>query len=197
MQFKSNSQAGQDYFVYKIIGTSGTFLDIGCNDPQYINNTYSLEKVGWKGVCIDIDDYSQKYSNERTATFIQADLLSENWFDKFSEKNTIDYSKPIDYLSFDIDEASVTALSNFPFNKLNFKLITVEHDKYRFGQLAQDRISEILRDAGYKICCSNVSCKDSLFQPFEDWYYNPRLIDETSISHFMCDGLDGSIIAKF
>jgi hypothetical protein len=102
MDFKSWSQAGQDLFIYKVIGKSGTFLDIGCNQPQNFNNTCSLEKAGWRGVCIDREDFSQEFKIRPSTTFMQLDLLNDDWFDKFKMKCPFDYTQPFDYLSFDI-----------------------------------------------------------------------------------------------
>ena len=198
MEFESVSQASQDLFVYKILGKnpSGTFMDVGCQDPKHISNSWALEKFcGWKGVCIDLEDYSEKFKQERSATFMQLDLLKDDWFNKFAANCPFDYTQPIDYLSFDIDESTLGVLPKFPFYKLKFKLLTVEHDKYRFGQRTQDVIASILLAYGYRTVCTNVSCYNN-GQPYEDWWYHPDLIEESQIARFRCNGLDGSVIAS-
>ncbi len=51
------SQFYQDYYLDKYIfngKTQGFFLDIGGNDPQFINNTYFFEKTrDWKGLAFE------------------------------------------------------------------------------------------------------------------------------------------------
>jgi hypothetical protein len=194
--FTSVSQASQDLFVYKILGKNpnGTFMDLGCQDPIRINNTWALEKFcGWKGVCIDIQDYSQKFREDRSATFLQLDLLQDDWFDKFTSNCPFDWTQPIDYLSFDIDDATLGVLPKFPFDKLKFKLMTVEHDSYVRGEITRLEIARILTSHGYLPVCTNVSWGGDGW-PFEDWWYNPELIEESQIAGFRGDGLDCSVI---
>lgn len=38
-----------DYFY----GSSGVFLDLGCNDGKTLSNTYALCLLGWKGIYVD------------------------------------------------------------------------------------------------------------------------------------------------
>ncbi len=55
---KYYGQAAQDYFVLKVLKfkTQGIFIEIGSNDPIFINNTYQLEtKYDWKGIMIEMD----------------------------------------------------------------------------------------------------------------------------------------------
>ena len=67
---ESYSQCGQDLFVINLLNKdNGTFLDLGCYLPKKINNTYLLETKGWKGVSIDIIDYSNEW-NCRTNPFL-------------------------------------------------------------------------------------------------------------------------------
>lgn len=64
------SASGQDTFVYHMIfddKASGFFLDIGANDPIKINNTYLLEKHGWKGFAFEpIAALAEKWKDVRT-----------------------------------------------------------------------------------------------------------------------------------
>ena len=51
-------QAGQDsvikqYFNYKGI-TKGIFMDVGASDGIRYSNSYSLEKSGWTGICVEM-----------------------------------------------------------------------------------------------------------------------------------------------
>ena len=62
----------QDLFAEALIPQGGTFLDIGSGGPTEDNNTYLLEKKGWKGICVDSlaeeglpKDLASKYKEER------------------------------------------------------------------------------------------------------------------------------------
>ncbi len=171
--FQSHSQARQDVFVWEESGhkTDGTFIDIGCQHPNQNNNTYGLELVGWTGVCVDIDHYD--YS-KRKCQFVQADarqIIPEvEHFVK--SRNGV-----IDYLSLDCDDATFDAMTRLiPFYK--FKIITVEHDKYRVGPEPQQRIYDFLTTFGYirkhvDVCAPVDTVSPWSGQPFEDWYVLP------------------------
>jgi FkbM family methyltransferase len=50
------SQIGQDRWVSKVafLGVNdGFFLDVGSGDGYVDSNTWALERLGWKGICID------------------------------------------------------------------------------------------------------------------------------------------------
>jgi FkbM family methyltransferase len=36
-----------------IITQNGFYVDIGCNDPRFLSNTFLLYRRGWKGICVD------------------------------------------------------------------------------------------------------------------------------------------------
>jgi len=46
------SQVGQDKVVHSLSGP-GIFVDLAANDPYENSNTASLERLGWRGICID------------------------------------------------------------------------------------------------------------------------------------------------
>jgi FkbM family methyltransferase len=72
------SQYGQDYFLLKnrlIPAESGTFIDIGCNEPIHTSNTYYLEKkCSYKGIAIDpLNDHAESWRQDRpNSLFINA-----------------------------------------------------------------------------------------------------------------------------
>jgi len=169
----SFSQAGQDLFVWEQCGhkKDGTFIDIGCNDPVVHNNTLGLEQQGWTGVSVDIAKFD--YSG-RLCQFVNRDarqIINEvEYFVK--RRNGI-----VDYLSMDADDATWDALTRLvPFHK--FKVITVEHDKYRVGPELQHRLHDFLKTFGYLRKVIDVKapkCEGMPWseQPFEDWYILP------------------------
>jgi len=57
----SFSQKGEDLLVrsyFNRIGIkNGVYCDIGCFHPIWISNTHLLHKAGWKGFCVDIDEF--------------------------------------------------------------------------------------------------------------------------------------------
>lgn len=162
-EFKSYSQAGQDAWVYSLFppGHKGTFLDIGCSHPVEINNTYALEIMGWTGVLVDSDDVGDLVKFHRKSRFVLADATKLDW------SSYIIRGTPVDYLSLDVDSASLATLKNLPLDRPRFNAITVEHDRYRFGPEVAAKMRAHLILFGYRIERLDVT-NDGL--PFEDWW---------------------------
>jgi hypothetical protein len=183
---KNYSQASQDLFA--LICTdgkrNGTFLDLGCSDPTNINNTYLLENdFNWTGVSIDIDkSLIEKFQKVRKTKSFNLDCTKLN-FDEILENYDNNH---IDYLSLDLEPASVTfaCLKTLPLNKIEFSVITYEHDEYRFGETYKVESRKIFEQHGYKLICSNVS--DNKL-PYEDWYINPKYVDFEKIKTLVSD----------
>jgi FkbM family methyltransferase len=58
------SEDKEDLIVLKKIKKKkGFFVDVGCFHPTRINNTYLLYKLGWRGINIDMNDFSIKLFN--------------------------------------------------------------------------------------------------------------------------------------
>lgn len=111
----SHSQAGQDAFVYFILNglSNGRYLEVGAGPPIEGNNTYALEKyLNWTGVSLEIDgDIVERFNTERTNPIIKCDSTTFVW-------NTLPLEPGVvDYLSFDVDEASQKTFERFPFDK--------------------------------------------------------------------------------
>ncbi|WP_422362089.1 FkbM family methyltransferase [Reichenbachiella sp.] len=53
--------------IYKpIIDQPGYYVDVGCNHPVHLSNTYGLYRKGWRGVCIDANiDLIKKHKKYR------------------------------------------------------------------------------------------------------------------------------------
>ncbi len=189
--FQSKSQAGQDEFVYRILKkTDGRFFDVGSHDPISINNTYALETLGWRGYMFDINPaYGADTNRKRVSKFTVADLTTIDWDTFLSENDIVGHH--FDYMSFDIDEASLPALRRFPFDKISFTLCTLEHDKYRFGQAVADEMRDIMTSKGYSILCKDV--KHDNF-PYEDWYIRTDMKDIAN--GFYCESMEWSDVIK-
>lgn len=182
------SQAGQDRFVYDLAVCGegrlvGAFLDVGCADPVVYSNTYALERVGWRGLLVDVAPHLAALIQEkRVSPFLCADATTVDW------KAVVDrYALPnvVDYLSFDLDGAGATAIERVPWDTLRFRILTVEHDAYRFGDGPRQSMRALLRRHGYELLCPDV-CNDD--QPFEDWWVDPKVVDMTVAEKFRRSG---------
>lgn len=157
---KNYSQAGQHDFVRLILGEDyvGTFLDIGCSGEQF-SNTLALEREGWSGILVDIDDTAKG----RTSKFIREDAT----------KLKLDLPPYIDYLSLDIDFATLDALKNLPLKTTRFGIITIEDDQWRFGNQLREEEHIILRAHAYELICDDVCGTAGM--PFESWWVSKEL----------------------
>jgi len=188
----SNSSDLQDEFAYRVIignhihgggkqeDYKGTFLDVGCGHGFHHNNTLIMEQLGWTGYLIDNNqDLINHNKTIRKAKSICMDVTNPNW-DMIKETN-------IDYLSFDVDDATVIAVEKFPWEKIRFKVITIEHDAYRVGNMARDVIRETMKKHGYFCVAYDVmaaGCHKGTSQPFEDWYIDPNLPAVSYLKYF-------------
>lgn len=163
MEFKSYSQISQDLWVHQqlVVGrgiTSGSFLDVGCNDATNLSNTYSLEQLGWRGILMDVNpDLCAACRKGRSSRVIEADATNFDF-------RTI--TGHYDYLSLDVDDAQIPALEHILAAGITFTLATVEHDEYRLGPNPKARMRELLLGAGYSIWPG-----DPEGHSFEDWYF--------------------------
>lgn len=179
------SQAGQDVFVLACLNgkTNGVFLDLGCSVPYKHNNSFLLEnKFNWSGVAVDIDKSLIDLWNERRSISIAEDCT------KISNDKLINMlgTNHVDYLSLDLEPASITleCLKNIDFKKLEFSIITYEHDLYRFGEFFRDESRKILEENGYIRVCSDISDQNNIF---EDWYYNPKYLSKKEMKPLFSD----------
>jgi len=177
------SQAGQDIFILSLFDKdyNGTFVDIGCNMPNTINNTLLLEKNGWTGISIDIENFSKEWESRKTP-FIQVDALKCNYKDLFKSYNL---PKVIDYLNLDIEGEGLRYKALERVMKIgDFKAITIEHDLYR-GYDLSERLPQrkLLSELGYLLLCSDVHV-NNINYPFEDWWVNPKYLNESQYIHY-------------
>lgn len=188
--FKSNSQSGQDRFAYEILVkpdwfTSGTFLDIGCSHPIEKNNTYALEQLGWHGLCVDIREDIRPMFSVRNSPYGCFDVRTADWnsiLPKYGIKIPM-----VDYVSLDVDECSLDALTQLVTSVIRFRAITIEHDKYRRGDSLRDGMRHMLSCHGYELIFSDVKC-DGL--PFEDWWVDPKTVNMKVADKFRRDSMD-------
>jgi len=167
---KSYSQVGQDLWVVETLPnvTNGTFIDIGCNHPTELSNTYALEQLGWRGWLVDTDEYACNLCREqRESVVVQADGVTLDW-------RSLVKLPQVDYLSLDCDAASLAVLRAILVNhKIGFRVATVEHDAYRFGPEMRQSQRVLLISHGYKLARADV---ESQGMAFEDWWTNPKYV---------------------
>ncbi len=92
------SQEYQDFVIDNMIfhkKNNGVFIDIGANEPIYINNTYFLEKErNWTGLAFEPQKSRREKWNCRKTECLPFALSAENGEREFTE-----YIKEYDYMS--------------------------------------------------------------------------------------------------
>lgn len=185
------SQACQDLFVLSCLDgkDNGFFLELGCNQPIIYSNTYLLEsKFNWNGISIDIQQHCvDMFKDIRKCNALCKDALSINYEELLKDKNHIDY------LSLDLDPAVITleCLKKIPFNKIEFSVITYEHDYYRFKDYCRDESRKIFLENNYYLLASNVNISGLVF---EDWYINIKYVDLNKVNLFKSENLESKNI---
>jgi hypothetical protein len=163
--FITQSQVGQDAWARGLIGENGTFLDIGANHPIVRSNTFALEQLGWTGVLVDNDAHCCYLCRaERKSTVLEGDSTRFDW--------TALPQKEFDYLSLDVDAATLDTLRSLLTSGVKFRCATIEHDSYRFGPGPRDAMRKLLTVAGYVLARPDVEHQGAAF---EDWWITPEL----------------------
>lgn len=176
----------QDIFVLSVLGieNKGTFLDIGCcyygNNKGHIirSNTALLEKHGWYGIGIDLQDFEEKFKQDRPNTiFIKNNALQVDYKDLFDKNNL---PNPIDYLSIDLDGSGLaySCLEKVMNTGYEFKIVTFEHDAYRGMEESDMKPQRVLmKKHGYTL----VKQCDII----EDFWVNPKYISKEQYENFL------------
>lgn len=187
-QIVSYSQAGQDLFGLYMLHKKSlpkTYLDIGCHHPTQFNNSYLLEQYGWKGLSIDKESFYYEFTQHRENPFYQADVTTIDW-DTTLRRLPFYNTNIIDFLSFDVDDATRDAFLHFPFDKVRFHAICIEHDSYRVGNELKEMIRTKLTELGYTLVCADVVV--SGYGEFEDWWVDENNVDTSLVSKIQCSG---------
>lgn len=180
------SQASQDAFVYTLLNEiekktdTGYYLEIGSADPLINSNTYFLEKtLGWKGISLEIiPSYQTSWVSIRKNPLLIEDATKTDYISLLSS-----FPKLIDYLSLDVDGEYDTILKKIPFDQYRFKVITIEHDFYRFGDIYREKERAILASFGYLLLCPDVS--HPAVGSFEDWWIHPKEFSKDGLAQLL------------
>jgi len=193
----NNSKEGQDIFVDFLINDQRkkTFLDLGCNHPIQCNNTFYLENKGWNGIITDIDsNLEQLYiKSKRKCLFRIVDLSDPIQLNDLCDFYIEKFGNYVDFLSFDVDDATVKVLNNFPFDKLSFGVMCFEHDTYHQNQSNEkktamtNRLSEFPK---YKCIVDGLGfhhkrIDDTIeLRVHEDWWVNTDIFSENIMKYY-------------
>lgn len=82
MLAQSFSQHGEDVRLLNLLRsaqTKGSYLDIGCNHPFRLSNTYLLYLNGWRGLCVDpLSRYGNVFKHFRPDDIFHCAAVGEN-----------------------------------------------------------------------------------------------------------------------
>lgn len=191
-RYPFHAQAGQDYFaylmLYEILGQRqpGHYLEIGAGDPIHINNSCFFEKsLNWHGVSIDIDPcFCAGWAAHRRNPLLICDATQADYTAILQG-----FPANIDYLSLDVDAHYDAVLEQLPLDQYRFKVITIEHDAYRFGDLYRAKEREILSNLGYHLLCADVTIAPDTV--FEDWWIHPDFFPSDTLDALTALPLSG------
>lgn len=170
---KFYAQISQDRFVYNLLyglldkRDRGYYLEIGAGEPRDMSNSYFFERYcQWRGLSIDIiPELPARWCRRRKNTLLIEDALKVDY-----SSHLRNFPRIIDYLSLDVDDYYDEVLKKLPFHDYTFKVITIEHDAYRYGDVYKDKERDILSSFGYQLLCPNVSKRGACI---EDWWIHP------------------------
>jgi hypothetical protein len=196
------SDAKQDQFTANILQfkKNGYCVDIGSCHSMVSNNTYFFQNLDWASITVEIESsYNESYLARKKGNHLNANALELNYADVFEKYK---FPENIDYLSLDVDTISLDVLKILPFKKYSFKVITIEHDAYLYGDKYREQQRSILSSKGYTLLCSNVYVEQSGHEgkkfAFEDWWVNPDNFSKEILNKLSSENeYPSNIIKKF
>ena len=185
-------QIQQDKFVLNVLKNkkNGFFVEIGSNDPIFINNSYILEKnYNWNGIMIEYsNEWLNNYKTIRTNSIHVINDATQIDYKNLFETNNVPLN--IDYLQIDLEVANGSTLTTLKkldkeiMDKYKFAIITFEHDIYHTNYLNTRLVSrQIFENRGYLRVFSDVNNEG--YFPFEDWYVHPDLVDKKLVNNLI------------
>lgn len=153
------------------VNLSNTFFfekELGWNGICIEPNDFLFSKLKENRSC-NVSNSLVSFESGRNVQFSMSDVVSgivDNFTGPFTIKHpnscvlkitkTLDEifdemnaPKMIDYLSLDVEGHEYQILSTFPFDKYNFRCITVEHNAPHIGNTEQMKIRSLLEKNGY------------------------------------------------
>lgn len=166
------SQFGQDAYIFHnnlLPSNNGFYIELGAYHPTKYSNTAFLDhcRHGWKGLCIDMNPFNAGgFAKERTCEFINTCVsANKSYVDYYLQDDELADGKEgtsrtpcqpfsaiihrhrvkhIDFLSIDIEGGEMGALTTFPFDHIQPRVILIE--TWRTGK---EPIFDYLMDRGY------------------------------------------------
>lgn len=176
----SFSQFGQDAFIYHLVfgGKKGFFLDIGGNDPIKINNSYLLEKNGWKGMAFEpVKKLAEKWKDVRETPCYNVAIGNEESEIEFTEMNAHQLSgigiagegvsykvrqrtlsnilkeqgiKHVDAMFVDVEGYEMNVLKGIDFSDVDVTCICIENNRDS-DVLPDMKLRQYLVERGYTL----------------------------------------------
>lgn len=173
--WNSGSQVHQDVFALKT-AKNKTYIEIGAAGPIKYNNTYLLEKNGWQGFSLElnqnrVNQWFENFSDRKNKIYC-ANAITFDYIQGCRENNM---STRVGYLSCDIDPPinTFSALKRVIEQDIIFDCITFEHDKYQSDIDYDPIVTKYLKDKGYKVAVKDVYRWRKRPCYMETWYvYN-------------------------
>ena len=139
---KYYSFSGVDVVIENIFRNKkkGLYIDVGCQHPIKNNNTYLLNKKGWKGINIDLDKDNIDLFNISRPYDENINIAISN---KIGETDLFFYHKksPINTINKKISEyqnAKVTQIKKIKTDTLNNIISASKYNKSKFDLLSID-----------------------------------------------------------
>lgn len=179
------SQCFQDLFVLAALDgkKDGTYLEIGAAHAFHNSNTALLERLGWRGVGVEVKpELAGMHAESRRNRVICGDALKVDYERLIAEE----FGGVVDYLQLDIEPSNNTfeALLMIPFDKCKFGVITYEHDHYvdMTGSFRK-KSRRYLEGMGYTLVFNDVAPVEGC--SFEDWWVREDLVDPGVLARMM------------
>jgi len=153
-----------------IFGRPFTFLDIGCSSPEE-SCCYPLIELECEGHFVDINHFD----GWAGLNFHQIDATKTNW----------DFIEKAEFIQIDVEGLGkrFEVLKSVPLDRLDTKIISVEHDGYKtkkhnkdFDSVERNPQREYLKSKGYKILYKDVSNQNG--EAYEDWWIRNDLWEQ-------------------
>lgn len=189
------ADAGQDQFVARMLQfkRNGYCVDIGSCHSIISNNTFAFQELDWASITVEINsEYNDSYRSRKNSKHYNENALKIDYQKIFEENN---FPETIDYLSLDIDTLSLDVLKILPLNKYKFRIITIEHDAYLYGDEYRLKQREILKNNNYILACPNILVPNPghigydgvSLCPFEDWWVYQNEFDSNLLEKINID----------
>jgi hypothetical protein len=198
--FKSDAKKDKFASNLLVFKKNGFYLDIGSCHSMVSNNTFFFQSLDWIGICVEINpEFNKSYNNRRDCNYLNQDATNIDYKSVFEQNN---FPKEIEYLSLDVDTLSLTVLDKLPLDEYRFRVITIEHDAYLYGDVYRSKQREILEKNGYLLICSNVFVQQHGWTKpdcaFEDWWICPNEFSQELIEKIKSESeYPSDIISKF